>query len=94
MVYFERVKFKDTFPSNAKSIAAPIARAFFRPMVLPVSSVAGFQEEPGAEHFAIGDRYDLLLDGGRVATITLATVVGFESDEFVGNYSYIGAWGI
>jgi hypothetical protein len=93
VVYFEAVKFKDTFPSNAQSMTAPVARAFFRPKVLPGSSVAGFQAEPGAEHFAVGDRYDLLLDGGRVATITLATLVGFESDEFVGNDSYIGALG-
>ena len=93
VVYFEAVKFKGAFPSDAKSITRPIARAFFTPKALPVSSVPAFQEDPGAEHFAIGDRYDLLLDGGRVATITLVTLVGFESDEFVGNDSYIGALG-
>jgi hypothetical protein len=91
VVYFEAVKFNGTFPSAPESIAAPIADSFFQPKVLQASSLARFQEEPGAEHFALGDRYDLLLDGGRVATITLATLVGFESDEFVGNDSYIGA---
>jgi hypothetical protein len=93
VIYFEAVKFKDSFPSDAQRIAAPIAHGFFDPKVLPASSVAVFQDEPGAEHFATGDRYDLLLDGGRVATITLATLVGFESDEFVGNDSYIGGLG-
>jgi len=94
VVYFEAVKFKGTFPAGAASMAVPIADAFFTPKALPADSLAGFQKERGGERFAVGDLYDLLLDGGRVATITLTTLIGFESDEFVGNDSYIGALGI
>ena len=49
------------------------------------------REAPSAERFAIGDRYDLLLDYGKIATVTLTTLVGSEMDEEVGNDSFIGA---
>ena len=35
----------------------------------------------------------MLLDGGRVVSLSLTALVGFNSDEFVGNDSYIGALG-
>jgi hypothetical protein len=91
IVCFEAVTFTGTFPNDAASIAVPVADAFFAPKAVPAGSLAGFQQASGAERFSIGDRYDLLLDGGRVATITLTTLIGFEGDEFVGNNSYIGA---
>jgi hypothetical protein len=94
VVYFEAVKFKGTFPADAASMVVPIADAFFTPKALSADFLAGLPKERGAERFAVGDLYDLLLDGGRVATITLTTLIGFESDEFVGNDSYIGALGI
>jgi len=33
----------------------------------------------------------LLLDYGKIATVTLTTLVGTETDEQVGNDSFIGA---
>ena len=49
VVYFQAVKFKDAFPTGARSIAPPIADAFFTPRVVPPSSVTKFQQGPGAE---------------------------------------------
>jgi hypothetical protein len=93
IVYFQAVKFGDTFPADAQTIPTPIADAFFTPKVVGASALTKFQQALGAERFAIGDRYDVLLGNGRTGTITLRTLVAFESDEFVGNDSYIGALG-
>ena len=60
-------------------------------MQLPASYIVKFQKGPDLEHFELGDKYDLLLDYGHRATVTLTTLVGFESDEEVGNDSFIGA---
>jgi hypothetical protein len=94
IVYFEAVHFNDTFPTDAGSIAPPVADGFFDPKVLPKDVIARFQKDPKAERFDIGDGYDVLLDGGRVASMSLTALVGFKSDEFVGNDSYIGAIGL
>jgi hypothetical protein len=93
VVYFDAVKFEGTMSSNAREIADPVAGAFFNPVELPASYIARFQKTPNAEHFAIGDRYDLLLGNGTIATIKLTTLVGCETDEQVGNDSFIGALG-
>ncbi len=94
IVYFEAVHFNDTFPTGARSIAPPVADGFFDPKVLPKDIIARFQKDSKAEPFDLGGRYDVLLDGGRVAVMSLTTLVGFKSDEFVGNESYIGAIGL
>lgn len=93
VVYFDAVKFEGTMASNARKIANPVAGAFFTPVELPASYIERFQKKPNAEHFAIGDRYDLLLGNGTIATIKLTTLVGCETDEEVGNDSFIGALG-
>jgi hypothetical protein len=41
--------------------------------------------------FFLGDKYDLLLNYGKVATVTLTALVGTGGDEEVGNDSFIGA---
>src|SRR5260370_15894024 len=41
--------------------------------------------------FALGDKYDLIVDGNSIANVTITTLVGFESDEGVGNDSFVGA---
>jgi hypothetical protein len=71
----------------------PVADAFFNPVELPASYIARFQTKPNAEHFAIGDRYDLLLGNGTITTIKLTALVGCETDEQVGNDSFVGALG-
>jgi len=91
IVYFDAVKFRETVPKDAVKIAHPIADSFFNPVGLPPDYVARFQQKPGAEHFSIGDHYDLLLGDGGTTTVTLTTLVGFEGDEQVGNDSFIGA---
>jgi len=93
VVYFDAVKFKGTMSSSASKIAAPVADGFFNPVELPASYIARFQNTPNAEHFTIGDRYDLLLGNGVIATIKLTALVGCETDEEVGNDSFIGALG-
>jgi hypothetical protein len=90
IVYFDAVKFGNTFPENAPSITPPVAGGFLEPVELPDEYVASFQKGPTAEHFAVGDKYDVL-SGCRPKTVTLTKVVGAQSDEAVGNDSYIGA---
>jgi hypothetical protein len=54
---------------------------------------AAVRRTPGAEHFHVGDRYELLVGHSQITTVTLTTLVGYEGDEGVGNNSYIGALG-
>jgi hypothetical protein len=91
VVYFNKVKFGGTMTSKARKIAPPVVDAFFSPVELPENYVAGFQKTGDAEHFGIGDRYDLMLGNGTIATIKLTTLVGCETDEEVGNDSFVGA---
>lgn len=91
IVYFDAVKFNGTAPPDAEKLPCPIALGFFCPVKLPANYVAQFQKGPNAEHFASGDKYDLLFDGGSVATVTITTLVGAEGDEGTGNDSFIGA---
>jgi hypothetical protein len=91
IVYFDAVKFRGMLPPNRHDLAPPIAERFFDPQRLPETYAVRFQKGLNAEHFAVGDEYDLLLDDGKVATVTLTTLVGTEMDEEVGNDSFIGA---
>jgi hypothetical protein len=91
MVYFDAVKFKGTLPSSARKLPYAVADGFFEAVELPASYVGQFQKGAGAEHFSVGDQYDLLLGNGGVATVTLTTLIGFEGDEQTGNDSFIGA---
>lgn len=91
IVYFDAVQFNGTVPPEAKKIPCPIQVGLFCPVELPTSYIAQFQKTPNAEHFALGDKYDLILDSGSIVPVTLTTLVGFESDEGVGNNSFIGA---
>jgi hypothetical protein len=91
VVYFDTVQFGGTIPSEAEKIPCPVEVGLFCPVKLPASYIAQFQKGPDAERFALGDKYDLIVDGNSIATVTLTTLVGFESDEGVGNGSFIGA---
>lgn len=91
VVYFDAVQFNGTVPPEAEKIPCPIQTGLFCPIKLPASYIAQFQKGPNAERFALGDKYDLILDADSIATVTLSTLVGFESDEGVGNDSFIGA---
>lgn len=93
IVYFDAVKFNGTKPSIAEELPPPVANGFFTPKKLPWSYVAKLQQGPDAEHFKIGDQYDLIFGSGLIRTITLTTLVGAETDEGVGNDSFIGALG-
>jgi hypothetical protein len=46
---------------------------------------------PNREHFALGDKYDVVQDGSSILTVTVTTQIGFESDEGAGNDSFKGA---
>ena len=91
IVYFDKVKFEGALARRGRKIAPPVADLFFDPVELPAEYIGQFQNKPGAEHFAIGDHYDLILGNGITATIKLTTLVGCEADEEVGNDSFIGA---
>jgi len=93
LIYFDAVQFEGKFPEKVEKIPCPIQIGFFCPVKLPASVITQFQRRPDSEHFALGDKYDLFVDGSSVATVTLTTLVGFESDEGVGNDSFIGALG-
>jgi hypothetical protein len=74
VVYFNKVRFAGTMSSSARKIAPPVADAFFGPVELPASYIVGFQKTANAEHFAIGDRYDLMLGNGTITMIKLTTL--------------------
>ncbi len=93
VVYFDAVKFGPGISRNARRISPPVVSAFFDPVALSASYLARVRKPPGAERFALGDRYDLLLGGSQVMTFRLTTLVGFPGDEGVGNDSFIGALG-
>ena len=94
VVYFDSVKFNGAMDSTGRKLTAPKAESFLSPRALPVEYVAKFQARPGAEHFAVGNRYDVLLDSGRVAALTLTTLIGDEGDEGTGGQSFLGAIGV
>jgi hypothetical protein len=91
VIFFQAVTFGGTLPPDAQELPWPVASGFCCPVKLPASYLARFQKAPGAEHFALGDKYDLIIDKGETVTVTLTTLVGAESDEGVGNNSHIGA---
>jgi len=91
VVYFDAVQFNGTIPPQAQKIPCPVEVGFFCPVKLPASYIAQMQKGTNAEHFGLGDKYDLIVDADSIATVTLTTLVGFESDEGVGNDSFIGA---
>jgi hypothetical protein len=90
IIYFDSVKFNNTVPSNAPRIVAPVAEGFYLPVELPANYVAEFLKNPKVYRFALGEEYDVLIDGGAIS-VKLTTLVGTEGDEGVGNNSYIGA---
>jgi hypothetical protein len=91
IVYFDAVKFNGTVPPNGQKLPYPVVNGFFEQVELPSNYVTQFQNRPNAEHFQVGDEYDLIVGNDGIVPITLTTLVGFESDEQVGNDSYIGA---
>jgi hypothetical protein len=93
IVYFDAVKFNGALPSASRPLPEPVVPGFFSPVEPPAGFVASFENGSAAERFAIGDRYDLLEGYDAVATIKLTTLIACETDEQVGNDSYIGALG-
>ena len=91
VMYFATAHFRDSSPPSAVKIPAPKADGFFDPEALSLGDVERGRDSASTERFAIGDRYDLVLDRGHVATVVLTSLVAFESDEQVGNDSYVGA---
>ncbi len=91
VVYFDVVQFNGTIPPDAEKLVCPIAVGFFCPVKLPASYIAQFQKGPNMEHFALRDKYDVVQDGNSILTVTVTTLIGFESDEGLGNDSFIGA---
>jgi hypothetical protein len=91
VVYFEAVKMHGSIPAAAEKLPCPVTVGFFCPVKLSANYLAQFQKAPNAERFALGDRYDLIVGVGTIVPVTLTTLVGFQSDEQVGNDSYIGA---
>jgi hypothetical protein len=91
IVYFDAVKFNGTLPSDAHKLASPVVTGFFEPVQPPESYIVHLQKGSGAEQFHLGDHYDLISDEGHIAMVTLTTLIACETDEGVGNDSFIGA---
>jgi hypothetical protein len=89
IVYFDAVKFGNTVPRGVR-IADPVADRLLSPIEVRAGYIGQFENEPGAERFALGDRYDVL-SGGEAIEVEVTKLVGVEGDERVGNSSYIGA---
>src|SRR5512135_3178919 len=62
VVYFATAHFHDSTPASARKIAPPKADGFFDPISLSRSDVERFRTDTAPQHFAVGDRYDLVLD--------------------------------
>jgi hypothetical protein len=90
IIYFDAVKFNGTLPATAEKLV-PEAAGFFDAVGISAKFIAPFQKEPSSEHFAVGDQYDLILEENHIATVSLTTLIGCETDEGVGNDSFIGA---
>lgn len=90
IVYFDAVQFNGTLPATPKNMV-PAAGHFFEAVELSPEFIAPLQKTLTSEHFALGDHYDLILEENHVATVSLTTLIGCETDEGVGNDSYIGA---
>ena len=89
MIYFDTVHFGDTWPSDAERLYP--SDGFSIPSLLTPAYVKRIQDRPGAVHFAIGEKYDLLMDGNFIQSATVTKLIGWMGDEGVGNDSYIGA---
>jgi hypothetical protein len=90
IIYFDAVRFGNTLPPNTPQLVEPVTGGFFLPVSLSASYLADFLKKPNAHRFALGEDYDVLIDGGAIR-VKLTTLVGTEGDEGVGNDSYIGA---
>jgi hypothetical protein len=90
VVYFDAVKFNGTIPTTGMKLT-PVATLFFDAVEVPASFIASFQKGPASERFSLGGHYDLVLEENHIATVALTTFVGCETDEPVGNDSYVGA---
>ncbi|HTU47956.1 MAG TPA: hypothetical protein VMF91_23055 [Bryobacteraceae bacterium] len=91
IVFFDAVKFGGAVPRTARALPIPATFGFLFQDELPANYVAQFTRKAGVEQFRVGDRYDLLLGDGRVATATITTLVGYVSDDEGDDPSYIGA---
>ena len=90
IVYFEAVKFKGSLPVTGKKLV-PAAARFFDSVEISTNYVAQFQKAHTTQGFGPGDHYDLILEENHIAVVSLTTLVGCETDEEVGNDSFIGA---
>jgi hypothetical protein len=93
IVYFDAVQFNGTLAPNSHQITQPVATGFFGPVGIDQTFARRFQGAPGAERFSLGDKYDLVSGQGLVRTVILTDLVGAETDEGVGNDSFLGALG-
>jgi hypothetical protein len=91
VIFFDAVKFKGTVPATARTLARPATLGFLSQQELTANYVAQLPRQAGAERFRVGDQYDLRLGDGRIATVTLTTLVGYVSDDEDDDPSYIGA---
>lgn len=93
IVYLDTVTLHDSLPTDTVRIRAPRVFGFFDPIGVSASDISAMlaRNARAYERFTTGDRYDLLVGGGRMAVVTLTQPVAFLSDEGVGNNSYIGA---
>jgi hypothetical protein len=92
LIYFDAVKLGGADP-NARLLPSAAAEALFmQPRTVTARTrVALEQKYKGLEHLAVGDHYSLLLDAGRIATVTIRQLVASDGDEYTGNDSYVGA---
>lgn len=91
IIYFYSSNFSGDASSFGRSIAAPVIEAFFDPFEITAHFLDRVKPSEGAEHFTIGDRYDVLLGNGTIATVRLTELVAEQAD--IDANVYIGALG-
>lgn len=91
IIYFYSSNFSGDASSFGRAIVGPVIEAFFDPFEITTRFLDQVKAPEGAEHFAIGDRYDVLLGNGTIATVRLTELVAEQAD--IDANVYVGALG-
>lgn len=93
IVYFDAVKLGNTLQANSTPMQPAVVAGFFDPVLVSTEYSKRFQNDKAAEKFDIGKKYRVVWGNGNSGVIKITSLVACQTDEFVGNDSYIGAVG-
>lgn len=95
MIYFDTLHYGDSLPKNLEFLYPAagfgVTCLLTEPYARQMQNRPPMPNQPPPVHFSIGEKYDLISEGNFARTATIAQLIGWPGDEFVGNDSYIGA---